>query len=640
MRFAETLEVGLDLTIGSETIKIPGGNVRSVELELHPWGLEGRVSFWVSQKGPADPDTLIAKFIKPDLMDVRISLKPEAAEAPTLVCKGLVTERALDESSFADIKRQKVLLREYTLWFRDLADVLWRQHRPTTLEADTDVASVIKKHAVGGLTVTVDLSDAKRDRGLVCLALGQGEATFYDFVHWYAESAGGGVWYDHVAGSYFVTGKKPKAAAPPILFDVHEVKPGRLRMPALVRRSARIHNAHTAASGTTAVAQDQAISGIYADHLLRSPVSAAVSERKAPEAARMRQPGFEIQVDHLQWPQGPVQPGALVGLQKEYFGDLLARGLQFRVQRLRLSIDADPAGPDHAHDAPARRYGCEASATWEMAEDGAFRRPGFAWPLWPIQVEGKIISDGGKAGDRIYMEYEDQDGGDPYYKIQVPLWNEKIRATFSPQGTAGHIYAPAFKDERCLVALWFDRAEIVQFLDWGTDVKLPADAQGNHLLFGKNADSQTSMKHIYVDSKPVFSIERVAKGDQGTLKIEDGIMLFEIKEDAAKAMAVETFDLLAQVAAAQEQLEAGTRAALGTLTGAFQGALGGASGELEAATTKTGAALEAMEAALAGQAEEAKAKVEGAVNQIADKVGELKGKTQAAVAELQQLVKL
>ena len=82
-----------------------------------------------------------------------------------------------------------------------------------------------------------------------------------------------------------------------------------------------------------------------------------------------------------------------------------------------------------------------------------------------------------------------------------------------------------------LIALDFDRARFAGYLDWRPGARLPLETQGNHILFGKKALSQTSMRHVYEDAKPVLSILRTSDKDVQTIKVLDGTIWMETKEN-------------------------------------------------------------------------------------------------------------
>jgi hypothetical protein len=57
------------------------------------------------------------------------------------------------------------------------------------------------------------------------------------------------------------------------------------------------------------------------------------------------------------------------------------------------------------------------------------------------------------------------------------------------------------------------------------------DTQGNHILFGKTATSQTSVQHVYVDDKPVLHMKRTSDKDTEMIKMVEGSLILETKEE-------------------------------------------------------------------------------------------------------------
>ncbi len=75
------------------------------------------------------------------------------------------------------------------------------------------------------------------------------------------------------------------------------------------------------------------------------------------------------------------------------------------------------------------------------------------------------------------------------------------------------------------------KARVARVLDWGDSTRLPSDYQGNHILFGKNDEDQTSMQHYYDESKPVLSIERTNDTDTQLIKISEESILLQTQDD-------------------------------------------------------------------------------------------------------------
>src|SRR5689334_18071371 len=128
--FQERLSVTLTVTIGGAAHTIPGANVRVVELDLLSYGFTGEVEFLVTDDqafGGGTTDTLITDFIKPDLIEIELSVaashsSPETSDAILpIAVKGLGTARSVEERTDAHVEGLTVLWRVYRVAFADPA---------------------------------------------------------------------------------------------------------------------------------------------------------------------------------------------------------------------------------------------------------------------------------------------------------------------------------------------------------------------------------------------------------------------------------------------------------------------------------------------------------------------------------------
>jgi hypothetical protein len=158
--------------------------------------------------------------------------------------------------------------------------------------------------------------------------------------------------------------------------------------------------------------------------------------------------------------------------------------------------------------------------------------PSFTPPVFPIYVEGKVVSEQGDREAETYQIYQDKKTSLDQYKVTIPLWNkQQVVVPFEPNFFTGHFYFPDYKNARVLVALDFHSGRIERFLDWRAGARLPMDGQGNHMLLGKSAKSQTSLHHVYVDDKPVLEMKRTSGKDTEMIKMVEGNLILETKEE-------------------------------------------------------------------------------------------------------------
>jgi hypothetical protein len=220
------------------------------------------------------------------------------------------------------------------------------------------------------------------------------------------------------------------------------------------------------------------------------------------------------------------------------------------------------------------------------------------------------------------------------------LWNREIEIPFAPDFLTGHFYFPAFKHTRVLVALYFDHAEINRFLDWGEGSRLPMDTQGNHILFGKNYESQTSVQHVYLDDKPALTIERLSGIDTEIIHLKEGTIILQTKEDEEKKAREEKFSVTPRVENARSKLTSENDAATSELTGSFQKTHSEVTGEFNQGMAEVKAQLEAMDAEITGKVNEIQARVETAMQQLSEKTAAVKGKAESTKAELKEKMSL
>ncbi len=543
--FSERLEPSLTLTIGSKAHHIVPGHIRAFELNLHSWGLEGWVEFLVADNqsvGGQQTDELLADFLKPDLCKVSLELKSINSDAPSSVTitplkvQGLVSDKTLTELPVSTSKPgSSVIFRRYGVRFVDAARLLWSQHFPCVLYTQKTLKDVIEAHKGEHLTLAYDWSaeaEATRPQLFVGLPVERG-VSFYDFVLWFVSTRGGVFSYEHATGQYKLAAAKD-ASGQPLTLRAEEVSAAELLFPEVIRHQVTVLNSWAEGPTTEDVQQDQAVTGIRHDVLLRTPISDEAQARKTLEQARLFTRGLELELTWCRFPLGALMPGALVKLPSH--ASWATSGIPvsdtFRVRHLLLRGEAEQASPDAERDAPNAEYSLSLSMRLERKDEKWVELPEFAPPRYPSLVEGFIVSEVGEDKDETWQAYTDSKTSQDSYRVKIPLWEDQIiTVPFEPNLLPGHFYFPAFKGERVLVALELEHSRLERFLDWRAGARLPADAQGVHLLVGKTTKSNTSMKHYYEDGKPVFLLHRLNEKDTAKLHIREGGLVLEVKEE-------------------------------------------------------------------------------------------------------------
>ncbi|RKH94904.1 hypothetical protein [Corallococcus sp. AB038B] len=633
--FSEKLKLELTVTAGEQAFAIPGGQVRDFSLRMTPTGFSCELTFWTSlEKADA---ALFTAFSKPDLVRVRLALSGVFNPPPTpLVVQGIVTEKRVGGTAHGNKDSVAVAFRQYTVLFEDPARVLWKQHRPVELHTAKKLSDLLDAHKPGGLLLTYDWDALEAKQALVCLGIGDDDAaaSFYDFVLWFVDTRGGVLTYDSPKDTYTFSAKKLATGTVTGLSRKH-VSRVDVEMPPVIRHSTRVLNGFGAGATTVALEQSQAVAGIQHDMLVRTPIATEAEQRQSVEKGRLRVRKRRLRLTFSDVPPIALHPGALLKLDGgRWSPDLTGLGEDHRVAELAFDGVGLQAGPHDGQQETMQGYTVSLSVLLEQKSDPVPELPAYRPPRYPIYVEGKMHSPGGEATDRIYLQVDDQKTSVTNYRVAIPLWNKTVSVPAEPGEFPGEFYFPPYKNERVLVALHFDHAALHRFLDWGDGVRMPQDSQGDQILFGKSGANQTALTHDFKDNKPVWNLGRVNSNDTEIIRLSEGHLLIQTKENAGGAATTPTYDVTPQVETAKGDLTAGVDGAVSDATAAYKESSAAVNSKLNAATEETGAALSAAEAQVKGKAAESRAKLTGALNGVDGQTGALSGAAAEAKAAL------
>ena len=628
--FEDDLACTLTVWCAGASTAVPGANIKRLSLELAAYGFRGEVAFWVraDDAGNALHQSLIG--------DAPIELELGVARArylgtppPPLAVRGAVLARRFVELTTDDITGRPVRFRRYTMALADPACAAWSLHHPTAVYVDKSLADVVRAQLVGEMTLDVAWPELQQKRALVCLGLGEDDASFYDFVAWLAASRAGHFALDYAGRRYHLTDKKARLAQPAAL-DRETVAELEVVLPEPVRHQQRFLNSWSGMDAVTAVDLPQARPPLTRDVLVHTPIPREVQALVDRDTRRLAAGRHELAVRFCRFPEVLLAPGAGLTLDDETFSaKLVGFGEPLRVTQLALSARALDESAEFDLELTSTTYAIELTARLEHEDDPRTRAPAFRAPRYPIEVEGTIVSAIGETGDRAYTVYEDDATSQDRYRVLLSTWNVTIEVPFTPLFQPGHLYFPAYRDARVRVAIELERARLAGFLDWGPSVRLPLTSQGNHILFGKNATSETSLRHWYVDSRPELQLPRVNSGNTGVVAVKEGAIVIETFDDDSAAAGAATVSVQPDAAAAQASLEASSDVAVGDLEGSVTGAAGELDGKVEEATTAVDQSVAGVKAdvqqsvgdtnaTLRGLADEADAQSTRARNAVAD----------------------
>jgi hypothetical protein len=411
-----------------------------------------------------------------------------------------------------------------------------------------------------------------------------------------------------------------------------------VHLPPPIRHGTRVLNALAEGPTTVALEQPQAAAGVSHDVLLRTPLTAEAEERQKLEKSRLNLRQRQLQVSFNKFPEVDVFPGALLRLEGPRWPQGLT-GLKEdqRVLELDLEAHAEQQGRHDNQQTPVARYAVRLSVRLEPADEPSSTLPPYRTPRYPIHVEGLVHSPGGEEQDRRYLIVEDEKTSLVSFRMTVPLWNKTVSVPAEPIHFPGQFFFPPYKNTRVLLALHFEHAEFLRFIDWKDGVRTPMDGQGDQILLGMNKTSQTSFTHDFQDDKPVWKMQRTSGGDTQVVRMGEGHLFIQVKESQSTVAKTPTYDVSPQVDAAIGDLSASVGGAIGETSAAFQGSMAASRAKMKSAQTETMAALGGARAELGAKVTEAKSSLQGASSRLSQGTERLSGAVTDAKASLNKL---
>ena len=629
----DQLRIVLTLAAGAATVTLVAGAVEELDLTIEPWAFEGRLLWRVLLD--QDEDGVWDVFTSDATMTVSLSVAstvldgtdaPDDEDAPLKVT-GYVTARRLREQPSDETTGQPLVERRYELWFVDPAAYFWRQHRPIELRTESSFATTLAAHQAPGMTVAATGSALAITHPVLCIATDE-RTSFYDWSLWMLDRLGGALELDVSSNTYRFTGERSRPTGTPTALDGTEIGSLRLLPAEPLRHASRVRNADAEAHATVDLASPIAAMGVWRESLVRSPLITEPDAQRQRETRRLRPGSTGIEVTFLRCPTRLVAPGSLVTFDDEVSHHRLGARSPWRVRTLRLAARPVDEGATAEMIDPVRAFGVTASMTLEAPLDPRPRLPAFTPPgSYPVRVEGRIVSEGGD-DDRTWMTPIDAQDSRARYQVKIPLWNRQVPSLFLPGNVPGHLFFPAYKDERVLVGLHLHEARIERFLDWAPTARLPATTQGNHLLFGLQEHNATSVSHTFVDDLPVLTVRRTFGNDLQTVIFEEGRVFLEVREDPTAIEITPRHDVSVVVAAAREQLNGAINGAIGEVTGSFEGTASATSAKLDGAIEEVTVTVTGSEEKLLGRI----ASVDATLAELEGSLGASLGELSAAVA--------
>lgn len=541
----ECLALTLSLTINGQAYQIPGANVKECSLSAFRYGFKGTLGFYA----PDDqrPDQLLTAFTGAELITVDLAINaalnsPKQTPA-ALTINGLVSKKSLREQAYRQVKGAPVLYRYYQINFCDPAQLLWQQHYPCELYVDDCMSTVIKAQLPTMFKLEIDFAPAEEVMPLICLALGNTEnlhtyqngasnqASFYDFLLAYILDNNGFFIYDYQKHTYLISDIEPQLQTT-TAFLPHQIANIQHQWPAIKRSVTNLLNGTADNCQNTPLNNPQAVDDIKHDLMLRHTIDEQFNQQKTRQEQKMVVAGPTIYLSLNQWPMQSCWPECEISFDPVVDGQhFLHTNQHYRCNSVFFDLRALDNQPEKDVDLKFTQYQLHYCTVGNLTDNPQPQAPNYILASYPLYVEGLIVSEQGKADEKTFDVPENSDTGQFEYKVKIPLWDMTIKLVLEADFLHSHFYFPLYRNTKLLLAFDLYRAHIVKVLNWGDGVQLPMATQGNHILFGKTSDNQTSLSHIYKDGKPILAIKRTKQNDTELVQMEEGTIILQTCEE-------------------------------------------------------------------------------------------------------------
>ena len=530
----------------------------------------------------------------PTLLEPGIS--PNGPLVPIeMLLTGVITSHTVSEHTSYESSDIIVSFRDYCIEFCDPAQALWKEHFPIALYTRSSVSDVIKKNSNLLINVKVKSTTLSVPQDQIFLGLNKQNrlserASFYDWLMWRLDETDHVFSYDYSQNIYQIL-ERPKRPKPFQVFaaDIAKIittRPlGRFYQETLMNDSARI-------AATQPILNLLALSPLRQDRWFHTPTPLEFEAEYAKRFARFSQPTPSFVVYFKRFPSRPFPPGVGIDFHLDPIDfpnhkfvipkDAKKTNRVFRMQ-LSLESTEDDVLPKFKGRSTGM-FRCSLSVHLQSGRDAEPRLPRYTQPYYPMEVEGIVWSMIGMPGTQVWENQTDILTGQQYYEIQLPVFGcQRVKTPFVPNQQPGQFFFPAYRKERVLVSLYYDRSELTRYLDWRPMGTLPSLVQGNQLMMGQDFTNGAKHTLVYEKDVPEYIIQRQRYSSVQFLRFyQSGIEQKSVVLTPKVDLAIQRATL-----AASQALEIQCMGAASSAAGGGGGAAGGGGGAAKAEAKTT-----------------------------------------------------
>lgn len=549
--FSQPLNVKLVLEADGKKGEIFSNGIEKIKCDLHTYGYDAKIDFSTFDQDDIHQLISSEKAISATL--IFKSTDPKKEGTPLLEIKGIVYERPCVAQRKGP---QDKIIRKYEVRFTDPANRTWNAHFRTKVFVDQTMKDVIDAEKNPLISLKYDWEELNKVSPIIAFSLKKRglpksqQVSFYSFLMWYLELAGGIFEYNYKENSYSILGKKSETGKPinvaeweTRLFKSDPPEPER-HHEQIIKHSAENddHEDKENPNGFPGVTEDAFDDAN--DHLFPQKIRKAIA---SPPTLEKHLISFNLARFLDPFDLSQMTPGVLIAIKgEEKLGGLWSEAAEIKDQTFRLrdvSFVATKPIVSQWMKQPVQPFDLEVRITAESKDEPYIARPEFKAPDYPFQIEGQIFCEIGDKEQTAYNYPKNDKNPKGVYQVLVPRAgkDKKVVVPFTPHGESGKEHHPHTKDVKVMLAMYFQTAEIIKVLEFNDHVLPPPDTQiQQKVWFSNGKDKYIKEKQETKGSENSFSIEHSTSADQKqTLEILEQKIVITVVEKGKNIAFVE-----------------------------------------------------------------------------------------------------
>ncbi|MBS0647907.1 MAG: hypothetical protein JSS10_01625 [Verrucomicrobia bacterium] len=541
--FFQDLQVKLALEAAGKKAEVFSNNIEKVKLHLHNYGFDAEMHFTTF-----DQEEMSQLFTQKKMMKAALTFASTKESTPLLEIKGIVYERDYEPRP-KGIQKKKV--RHFKIRFTDPAHRSWNVHFPTRIFVDETMKNVIDAEKNPLVSLKYDWEVLDEVSPIIAFSLTQKkQVSFYSFLMWYLEQAGGVFQYNYKEHDYSILGKKNEEGEP-VAVPEWETRFPSCRPPEPKRHHTRTIKLSTESEDFQDEENPEGFKSVRDDFFddANYPLYPERLTQASHSAATLDKPLIQFSLARFTETFGlsHILPGVLIAIKgEEKLGGDWSEDPEVKDQTFRIrdvSFEATKTVVSDGIQKNVQPFRLEVSLTAESKDEPFVSRPAFKDPVYPFSTIGKIFSEIGDKEQTTYNIVKNEKSPLGMYQVVIPRAgkDKKVLVPFTPDGTSGRNHLPHTKNLGVRLDMYFQAAKIVEVVEF-TDLTQPSpDTQIQQTVLASNGkDKYVRQKHEFKGKESTYTFEHSTSAEQKQLiEVQEQKILITVIEKGKTLSAIE-----------------------------------------------------------------------------------------------------